>query len=315
MVELIAVLLTLDAIITWAFASLIYKWGLGKTEPKANLFFRLCCVSLGTLVFSLIFGNYIFLKSLSKNELFGYFFACLISGFSVTLGDLLYYMSLKRIDASRAYPLVQLSLVFVIFFAFFIFGEDITSSILIGGSLILASVFVLSSKDKSEIIEIKEEIEEEIEEKISNDLIIGVILAIGTAFFWALAIVSFNQARIITNDVFVTNFFRVLFATIFIGMLGLFQREFYSGFKKENRKNLKYFIYIGIAGVLSLGLADALFYKAVEINGLILTSTFTVNTPMVQLIFSILILKEKFRKRFLVAVVLIIFGNILILYM
>ncbi len=99
-----------------------------------------------------------------------------------------------------------------------------------------------------------------------------------------------------------------------IGILGLFQKEFYSGFKKENRNNLKYFIYIGIAGVLSLGLADAIYIKAAEINGLVLTSIFTANTPMVQQIFSILILKEKFRKRFIIAVFLIIVGNYIIIF-
>ncbi|KKN24279.1 hypothetical protein LCGC14_0896470 [marine sediment metagenome] len=311
MAELIGYLLTLNAIITWAGASLIYKWGLGITQPKANLFFRLCCVSLGTFIFSLIFGNYVFLNNLNKDDLIGYLILCLISGLSVTTGDLLYYMSLKKIDSSRAYPIVQLSLVFVMFFSFFLFSEEITTTILIGGFLILSSVFILSSKDKSEVINSNKDFKE----KISEDLKIGVILAIGTAFFWALAIISFNRARIISNDVFVTNFFRVFFALIFIGMLGIYQRDYYSGFKKENRKNSKYFIYIGIAGILSLGLADTLFYKAAEINGLILTSTLTVNTPMVQMIFSVLILKEKFRKRFLAAVVLIIIGNYIIIFL
>lgn len=310
MVELLGIILTLDAVFTWAFASLVYKWGLKKTQPKANLFFRLCCTSLGAFIFSLIFGNYIFLINLNTQNLIYYLIACLISGLSVTAGDLFYYMSLKRIDASRAYPLVQLSLLFVYPFSFIFFGEEITYSILLGGALILLSVFILSSKDKSE----KTEISRSFKEKISEDLIIGVLLAIGTAFLWAVAIVSFNQARILTNDVFVTNFFRVVFGMIFIAILGIFQREYYSGFKKENKKNLKYFVYIGIAGVLSLGFADTLFYKAAEINTLILTSTFTVNTPMVQQIFSILILKEKFRKRFLIAVVLIVVGNYIILF-
>jgi len=311
MVELLGFILTFDAIFTWAIASLIYKWGLQKTEPKANLFFRLCCVSLGTFIFALIFSNFAFLTTLNENELFGYFISCLISGLSVTIGDLLYYMSLKKIDASRAYPLVQLSLLFVYPFSFIFFGDEITYLILFGGALMLLSVFILSSKDKSE----KAEIHRSLKERISEDLIIGVLLAIGTAFFWAIAIISFNQARLITGDVFVTNFFRVVFAMISIAMLGIFQRDYYSGFKKENRKSLKYFVYIGIAGVLSLGFADTLFYKAVEINGLILTSTFTVNTPMVQQIFSILILKEKFRKRFIFAVILIIFGNYIILFL
>ena len=127
--------------------------------------------------------------------------------------------------------------------------------------------------------------------------------------------VSFNQARVLTEDVFVTNFVRIIFAIISIAILGIYQREYFSGFMKENRENLKYFIYIGIAGILSLGLADTLFIKASEINGLILTSTFIVNTPMVQQIFSILILKEKFRGRFLFAVGLIILGNYIILFL
>ena len=84
---------------------------------------------------------------------------------------------------------------------------------------------------------------------------------------------------------------------------------------KSNRRKIKYFVYIGIAGALSLGLADTLFYKAVEINGLVLTSTFTATTPMVQQSLSILILKEKFRKRFIIAVSLIIIGNYIILFL
>lgn len=309
MAELIGFVLTVDAIFTWALASLVYKWGLEKTPAKGNLFFRLCCTSIGTFVFSIAFSNYMFLKNLNEQELIGYLIACIISGLSVTIGDLCYYMSLKKIDASRAYPLVQLSLLFVYPFSFIFFDEQITFSILIGGILILSSVFILSSKDKPNNRNSNND------DKVPENLILGVILAIGTAFFWAVAIISFNQARIITGDVFVTNFFRVISATIIIGILALFQKEYFDGFRKENRGNLKYFIYIGIGGILSLGFADTLFYKAAEINGLILTSTFTVNTPMVQQIFSILILKEKLRKRFIIAVFLIIVGNYIILFL
>ncbi len=311
MVEIIGLFFAIFTIFVWALASLVYKKGLEKTQPKANLFFRLCCTSLGTFVFSLIFGNFILLRNLSNLELFDYFIACLISGLSVTIGDLLYYMSLSKIDASRTYPLVQLSLIFVIFFSIIFFGEEISISIIVGGSLILSSVFILSSKDKSE----KNNEKRSVKEKISEDLILGVLYAISTAFFWALAYVSFNQARIMSGDVFGANFFRVVFGLVAIALLGLFQREYFSGFKKENRNNLKYFVYIGIAGILSLGFADALYIKAAEISGLILISTFTVNTPMVQQIFSILILKEKFRKRFIIAVILIIVGNYIILFL
>ncbi|GAG67016.1 unnamed protein product, partial [marine sediment metagenome] len=146
-------------------------------------------------------------------------------------------------------------------------------------------------------------------------VIIGVLFAVGAAFLWAVAIISFNQARIITGDVFVTNFLRVGIATIMFLPLGIFRPIYYSGFKKENRKNIKIFVYIGIAGILSLGFADTLFYKAAEINGLILTTTITINTPFVQHILSILILKEKFRKKFLLAVGLIILGNYIILFL
>jgi drug/metabolite transporter (DMT)-like permease len=72
---------------------------------------------------------------------------------------------------------------------------------------------------------------------------------------------------------------------------------------------------VGLAGALSLGLADTFFYKAVEFLDIVIVSTFTANTPMIQQILSILILKEKFRKRFLVAVALIVVGNYLIIFL
>ncbi|MFO7794599.1 MAG: DMT family transporter [Promethearchaeia archaeon] len=321
MAELIGYLLALNAIITWGLASLVYKFGLGKTEAKANLFFRLVIVSFATFIFSLFFGDYLFLTNLNNQDLLWYLLMCILSGVSVTIGDLLYFFALKKIDASRAYPLTQLSLVFVYPLAFIFFQEQITSSILIGGLLILSSVFFLSKKDKPkesafyEVNENQKKEKDEEDEIISRELLLGVIMAVATAFFWALAIVSFNQARIYSNEVFTTNFIRVLFGMIMIGILGLFDHDFFLGFKKQNRKNLKYFLYIGIAGSLSLGLADSFFYKAAEINGLVLTSTITANTPMVQQIFSLTLLKEKFRKRFVVAIALIIVGNYIILFL
>jgi drug/metabolite transporter (DMT)-like permease len=314
MSELIGYLLTIDAIITWGLASLVYKAGLDRTEPKATLLFRLCCVAIFTGIISLIFGNYQFFFKINDTELIIYLISCLISGLSVTIGDLLYFDSLKRIDASRAYPLTQLSLIFVYPFAFIFFGEKLTISILIGGLLILSSVFLLSKKDSNNKVNITEKSELNISEK-ESDIFIGVACAIGTAFFWAIAIISFYQARIISGDVFVTNFMRLFPAAILIAILGLFQRDFYSGFKKESKENRRYYGYIGIAGSLSLGLADSFFFEAAAINGLVVTSTFTANTPMIQQIFSILILKEKFRKRFLIAVFLIIVGNYIILFL
>ncbi|TFG26413.1 MAG: EamA family transporter [Promethearchaeota archaeon] len=319
MAELIGYLLTIDAIFTWALASLVYKAGLGKTNLKGTLLFRLCCVSLFTLIISLIFGSYLFFSNLKEDELIIYLLACLISGLTVTVGDLLYFNALKKIDVSRAYPIIQLSLIFVYPFAFFLFGEELTLSIFLGGMLILSGVFLLSKKDKSkeqEVIldESYTSSQTNKEEKKQEEVFIGVILAVGTAFLWALAIVAFHQARAISHDVYVTNFLRVIFATLFVAILGLFKREYYISFKKEERHNLKQYGYIGIAGSLSLGLADSLFYEAAGINGLILTSTLTASTPLVQQIFSILFLKEKFRKRFLIAVVLIILGNYLILF-
>ena len=311
MVDLVGLLFTFYAVFTWAIASLVYKVGLQKTEPKANLFFRLCCVSLGTFIFSLLFGTYLFFSSLTKVELIWYLTACLISGLSVTVGDLLYYMSLKKIDASRAYPLVQLSLIFIFPFSILFFGDELKVSIILGGILFLSSVFILSSKDKLDNIDL----EENMKETKSEEVILGVLLALGAAFLWAVAILSFNQARFLSGDVFITNFLRVFMACIMFFPLGLFYPVYYSGFKKENRKYIKYFIYIGIAGILSLGFADTLYYKAAEINGLIFTSVISINTPLLNQILSIIFLKEKFRKRFFISVCLIITGNYFVLFL
>ena len=317
MPELIGYLLTIDAIFTWAFASLVYKAGLSKTNPKGTLLFRLCCVSIFTFILSLILGNFLIFYSLQGYDLIIYLVACLISGLTVTCGDLLYFKALKKIDVSRAYPIIQLSLIFVYPFAFILFGEELTLSIFLGGMMILSGVFLLSKKDKVEKLEdnLEDPIQSNENEKPKEEIFIGVVLSIGTAFLWALAIVSFHQARIISHDVFLTNFLRIIFATSFIAILGLFKREYYIGFTKKERHYLKHYGYMGMAGALSLGLADSLFYEAAGINGLILTSTLTASTPLVQQIFSIVLLKEKFRRRFLIAVCLIIIGNYLILFL
>ncbi|MEJ2279666.1 MAG: hypothetical protein P8Y70_18275, partial [Candidatus Lokiarchaeota archaeon] len=94
MTETIGYLLTLNAIITWALASLVYKFGLGKTEAKSNVFFRLVIVSVSTFILSLIFGSFAFLVKFNQNELMGYIIACSASGIAVTLGDLAYFYSL-----------------------------------------------------------------------------------------------------------------------------------------------------------------------------------------------------------------------------
>ncbi len=311
MAELIGYILTLDALFTWGIASLVYKFSLGKIESKPSLLFRLIFVSCSTFLLSLLFGSFSSIFLLDTQYLSEYLVACLISGLSVTIGDLLYFISLEKIDVSRAFPLTQLSLIFVYPFAFILFGEELKLSVLLGGFLILLSVFFLSSKDKPS--NHKEHSEQS--KKEGENLVLGVLFAVGAAFLWGLSIVAFNQARIVSNDVFTTNFIRVFFGAILFLIIGIFQKDFYASFTKANRNNIKYFIFVGIAGALSLGLADTLFYKAAEINGLVLTSTFTANTPMVQQILSILILKEKFRKRFIVAVGLIIVGNYIILFL
>lgn len=312
MVELIGYILTLDALFTWGIASLVYKFSLGKVESKPSLLFRLIFVSCSTFLLSLLFGTFTSIFSLNTQILIVYIIVCLISGLSVTFGDLLYFISLEKIDVSRAFPLTQLSLIFVIPFAVILFGEELKFSILIGGTLILLSVFVLSSKDKIN----NKENNLDMEEKKPENVILGVLFAIGAAFLWGLSIIAFNYVtKFISNDVFTTNFVRVSFGAVLFLIVGIFQKDFYSSFIKANRKKLKYFLFVGIAGALSLGLADTLFYKAADINSLVLTSTFTANTPMVQQILSILILKEKFRKRFIIAVGLIIIGNYIIIFL
>ena len=80
MAELLGYLLTIDAIITWGLASLVYKYSLGKTEAKASIMFRIFIVSISTFLISLIFGNYNIFKYINSEQLASYLIACLISG-------------------------------------------------------------------------------------------------------------------------------------------------------------------------------------------------------------------------------------------
>jgi len=124
MPDIFGLFLALDALLTWGMASLVYKFSLRKIESKSGVLFRLIFVSCSTFIFALIFGTFSFLPLLSSQNFISYIIACLISGLSVTIGDLLYFASLKKIDASRAFPLTQLSLIFVYPFALFRFLKE-----------------------------------------------------------------------------------------------------------------------------------------------------------------------------------------------
>ncbi|MFX0075881.1 MAG: hypothetical protein ACFE96_10595, partial [Candidatus Hermodarchaeota archaeon] len=98
MAELVGYILTLDALITWGVASLVYKFSLGKIESKPSLLFRLMFVSCTTFLLSLLFGSFSSIFLMSTEYILQYLIACSISGLSVTIGDLLYFISLEKID-------------------------------------------------------------------------------------------------------------------------------------------------------------------------------------------------------------------------
>lgn len=83
MADFIGILLTIDAIFTWAFASLVYKFGLQKIEAPQALLPRLLLVTLFTFVISLFFGNYLIFTGLNFQQLIDYDIACVISGVTV----------------------------------------------------------------------------------------------------------------------------------------------------------------------------------------------------------------------------------------
>ena len=80
----------------------------------------------------------------------------------------------------------------------------------------------------------------------------------------------------------------------------------------EYKSQLKSYITIGLFACFSAGIGDAVYQMGVSRNGAAISITIASIAPLLNQLFAIVFLKEKFRPRFLIGVAFIVVANILV---
>ncbi|MHA1339472.1 MAG: DMT family transporter [Promethearchaeota archaeon] len=318
MFNLLGGLYVLIAVITWAISSIGYKSAMGnindtekkRRDPIASLGTRVIIITTFLLLFNIFSGNFQGLINMPHEDKMRYLYISIICGFLTVFGDICYFYSLRFLDASRVYPLINTQTLFTIPFAYFFFNETIPKLIWIASSLMIVGVLFVSgdqdSKDKG-----MEDIEEDKKKKY---YMIGTLLGVTTGFSFGTQYLAMAAMNKIYFGVMEANMARVTVYTIILWAYILIRPKYLSSLRNNSEKRaFKAYLMTGIFGILSFGIGDAIYQLGVALNGAQISIIIGSSAPAFNQIFAILFLKEHFRKSFLIGVICIILGNILII--
>jgi transporter family protein len=123
-----------------AATALLAKKGVDGIDPNLATAIRTTVVVLFAWAIAIGFGVHHEVNQIGRK---GWVFLTL-SGFATGLSWLCYFRALSLGPVSKVAPIDKLSVVFVILFAWLIFGESMTTGKAIGGSLIALGAVVLA---------------------------------------------------------------------------------------------------------------------------------------------------------------------------
>ena len=309
------ILLVTGAMLLWTLASIGYKFALGseggeERNPILCLAYRMLLVSVVMIILSIIFGNLTGLFALRGETLWKYMGYTLLCGIFTLAADICYFNALRYLDSSRVYPLINVQMLVTYPLALFIFGETIPSLMLVAAVLIIIGVLFVGEPDEHD--KGMDALSEEVRKKNHTK---GIILGLGTGVFFALGFIMMALPNRVSNSPIDANTSRIVMYTVIVwGYILITRPPLPKRSEDKGKAELKAYMIAGIFGVLSSGIGDLIYTQGVLINGAALSITIVSAAPLLNQLFAILFLKEKFRPRFLIGAVLIVIGNILVIF-
>lgn len=312
MVSAFGFIMVVIAVLMWASASIGYKKALGADgvsirNPITSMFVRIFCIFLFMIPFGLLLGDLPSLFSMQENVGLYWTYAFLSGVFGVG-AEFCYFNALRRLDSSRVYPLINTQTLFTFPFSYFIFGESITALLAVAAVMMIFGVlFIGGAKDDADLgMNLLDD------EKKKKNYIYGILGGIGTGFFFALGFITLALQNQIYNGIVEANTTRTLFYTLLMTVIMIVSPKNRPKYKTdEDREMMRAYLMTGLFGIISFGIGDSLYQIGVQLNGTAISIIIASSAPILNQVFSIAFLKEKFRWKFMIGVVLIIFGNIL----
>ncbi|MFW9828031.1 MAG: EamA family transporter [Candidatus Thorarchaeota archaeon] len=272
------------------------------------LTFLIICISLG--IFLTVF-------SLPINVVMTLILSIL---FTVILGDTIYLYSQKVLGPPKALAITTTTPFFTILFAIIFLGYSITIQMIISGVLISMGVIIITTietnnQDKKNNTN-NNNYNNLIEKRISKTLI-GTLLALLTAIFWAVGIAltdySINQVDSLLSlgilSTLIAMFVRFLFASLTLSIITLLESK-----KTPIPRNRNTWYLLIISAFLSYSIGSIFFGEAVHYVGASIMSLISTALPLFTIPLSYIINKEKISKRGLLGIVIILIGVILTLF-
>lgn len=303
------------AVLTWAFASIGYKLALGtkgsvERDPITSLAFRNTVVAIFLLGLLPFFGNIYGVFNLSPELAIQYWIYACMTGLTDLLGHACYFIALRHLDSSRVYPFINFQMLLTYPLAIFLLGEEIPQFLWLAAILIIIGVIFVGSPDNKDRGFDRLSLEER-----RSHAVIGIFFGLGTGAFFALFYLSMAMQNRIYQGEFESNLTRMVIS-VFIIWIFLFVRPKHLPKLRtsEDKIKMKNYLLTGVFACLSAGIGDAIYQIGVRENGASISITIASTAPLFNQLLAILLLKEKFRPRFLIGVLFIVIGNILVLF-
>jgi uncharacterized membrane protein len=319
MVNIIGGLYCLFAVITWSIASIVYKSAMGsvgmegkeKRDPIASLGVRILIVGVFITLLSILLGDFSSFFTMSPEDGMKYLIITFILGVVTLFGDVCYFNALRFLDVSRIYPLINTQSLFTIPLAYYFFSEDIPSLMWLSSLLMICGVLFVGGKNDS-----NDKGMQNIEAlNRKKNYIKGIFGGIGTGFSFGVQYVLMNMLTRIAGGALECNVARTDMYAIILWIYILITKKHIPRRKTESEKlAFRDYVYTGLVGILSFGIGDSIYQLGVTLNGASISIIIASSAPIFNQILSITVLKEKFRKNFLIGVICIVIGNVLVIF-
>jgi drug/metabolite transporter (DMT)-like permease len=303
-----------SAMFLWTISSIGYKKVLGSEgvetrDPITSLAIRIAIVAVLLMILCALIGDLQGLFNLDMHIRTTYWTFALISACLGLCGDICFFFAIRYLDASRIYPLINCQMLFTYPISFYVFNEDLPPLLFPAALMIIIGVYFLGipdSKDRG-----WDALPPDIAKRNFRR---GIFLGLGTGFFWGMYYLTLAYQNMLWYGPIESNFSRMMIASLIIWTCLLVTRKHLpKRYTLETRDELKAYVYTGIFGFISAGIGDSFYQMGVRENGTAISITLASATPLLNQVFAILFLKEKFRRNFLLGAILIVIANVLVI--
>ncbi len=306
--QILGILLALVAACSWGCSSIFFKTALRESKFVKELLFSISirgviAVPIIGLLTLFLYGSNtlsLFMRLFSSDIIVLLFFSSL----AVTIGDILFFGSLQRIEVSKAQPVASIYPLFTAILLVATGVEIITPIILVGIFILIVGISLVSQQNNESAS--KENI---------KDGRVGLIMAILAAIFWSFGIITIR----LLLDYEDVNVFTL--ATIRFGILTAITAILWTLTTIHQRKEEDFTFIIasrkdvailGVGGILGWGLGAISFFSSIDLIGASRATPISSINPLIAVFLGIMYLKEKLSPIQLVGILLVFIGSFLI---